>query len=327
MTSLRLLPMLATPGTPADVAGDAWVHEFKWDGVRALVVSDGQRVQLRSRQGNDVTGGYPELAALAEVLPPGTVVDGEVVALDEHGAPSFPLLQRRMHLREPARVRLVAQQVPVRLVVFDVLVDRGVPVLAEPWSDRRARVEALGLDGPAWDTPPVGAELGGALEVAAARGLEGVVSKRRASPYRPGERSPDWRKLRLLREQELVVGGVRRGQGRRAGAFGALLVGTWDPDAPADTPLRYAGAVGTGFTDREVERLGAVLDALATPVSPFLDAPREPDATWVHPEVVVQVRFREWTPDGRLRQPSYRGQRGDRDPETVRREPDQRYGS
>ena len=320
MSSLRLLPMLATPGSPGDVDGPAWVHEVKWDGVRTLVVSDGARVQLRSRRGNDVTAGYPELAALAEVVPAGTVVDGEVVALDEHGVPSFPLLQRRMHLRHPGRVGMVAQQVPVVLMAFDLLVDRGVAVLDEPRSRRRERLEGLGLAGPAWATPPVADELGPTLRTAAERGLEGVVSKRRDAPYRPGERSPDWRKLRLMREQEFVVGGLRRGQGHRQGSFGSLLVGTWDPDADPQRPLRYAGGVGSGFTDRETRRLAELLADLSTDASPFHDLASERDVTWVRPEVVVQVRYHEWTPEGRLRQPSYRGQRNDRDPTTVQRE-------
>lgn len=325
MTALRLLPMLATTGPAADVAGPGWVHEFKWDGVRALVVTDGERVQVRSRLGNDVTGGYPELAGLAEAMPSGTVVDGEIVAPGPDGAPSFPLLQRRMHVRDPGRVRLLARQVPVRFLAFDVLVDRGVPVLDEPWSRRRERLEALDLSGPAWATPPVGTDLETTMAAAATRGLEGVVSKRRDSAYRPGERSPDWRKRRLVREQELVVGGLRHGHGHRSGSFGALLVGTWDPDAPPEQPLRYAGGVGSGFSDREAARLDARFAPLMTDASPFVDPPDDRDVTWVRPEVVVQVRFREWTPDGRLRQPSYRGERTDRDPSQVRREDDGLY--
>ena len=324
--ALRLLPMLATAGAPGDVVGAAWAHEFKWDGVRALVVSDGQQVQLRSRLGNDVTDGYPELQGLASVLPAGTVVDGEVVAFDADGAPSFPLLQRRMHLRDPGRVGLVAREVPVSLMAFDVLVDRGTPVLDEPWSQRRDRLASLDLAGPAWATPPVGDDLSTALQTAAARGLEGVVSKRRDARYRPGERSPDWRKLRLMREQELVVGGLRRGQGNRRGSFGSLVVGTWDPASPDPTrPLRHAGGVGSGYSEREIARLGEVFADLVTDTSPFHDLPRDPEVTWVRPEVVVQVRFREWTPEGRLRQPTYRGQRVDRDPRTVQREDAQPY--
>lgn len=312
--------MLATPGTPGDVAGPLWAHEFKWDGVRALVASDGERIQVRSRAGNDVTGGYPELGGLAAVLPAGTVVDGEVVALDVYGAPSFPLLQRRMHLRDPGRVAVVRQEVPVVFMAFDLLAVRGAWVIDEPWTERRARLADLDLTGPAWATPPTADDADGALQAARDRGLEGVVSKRRDSRYRPGERSADWRKLHLVNEQELVVGGMRHGQGHRRGTFGALLVGTWDNTLDAARPLHYAGGVGSGFSDREARRLADQLAALATDQPPFVDPPDEPDVTWVRPELVVQVRYREWTPGGRLRQPTYRGQRIDRDPSTVHHE-------
>lgn len=241
MTAPRLLPMLATTGTPADVVGDAWAHEFKWDGVRALVASDGARVQVRSRAGNDVTAGYPELTALAEHLSAGTVVDGELVAFGPDGAPSFPLLQRRMHLRDPGRIAVVSQTVPVVLVLFDLLADHGTWVVDEPWTTRRGRLEAMALSGPAWATPPAADDVDGALQTARARGLEGVVSKRRDSRYRPGERTVDWRKLHLVHEQEVVVGGIRRGKGHRTGTFGALLVGTWDDTLDPAHPLRFAG--------------------------------------------------------------------------------------
>lgn len=312
--------MLATPGTPDDVAGPLWAHEFKWDGVRALVASDGERVQVRSRAGNDVTGGYPELGGLAQVLPGGTVVDGEVVAFDAEGAPSFPLLQRRMHVRDPGRVAVVRQEVPVVFMAFDVLAVGGTWMIDEPWTARRGRLADLELTGPAWATPPTTDDVDGALLAARERGLEGVVSKRRDSRYRPGERSPDWRKLHLVNEQELVVGGMRHGQGHRRGTFGALLVGTWDRSLDPDRPLHYAGRVGSGFSDREARRLADQLAALATDHPPFVDPPEDPDVTWVRPELVVQVRYREWTPGGRLRQPTYRGQRIDRDPSSVHRE-------
>lgn len=316
MSTPRLLPMLATPGSIAEVTGDAWVHEFKWDGVRALVASDGRRLQVRSRAGNDVTAGYPELAELAPRLAAGTVVDGEIVALDERGAPSFPLLQHRMHLRDPARVAVARQRVPVRLLVFDLLAVEGRWLLDDPWEDRRGRLEALGLDGEAWAVPPVADDLHTALEAAQARGLEGVVSKRRGSRYRLGERSPDWRKLRLVREQDVVVGGWRHGEGRRADSLGSLLVGTFDEHGD----LRFGGGVGTGFTDREVRRLAGELTGLVTNTPPFVDPPDERDVTWVRPELVVRVRYREWTPDGRLRQASYRGQRTDVDPRSATRD-------
>ena len=316
MEPTRLLPMLATPGVPADVAGPGWAHEFKWDGVRALVVSDGTRLQLRSRQGNDVTAAYPEVQPLAAAVGPGVLLDGEIIAHDDAGRPSFAAQQPRMHVRDPGRVRLLATAVPVTLVLFDLLLADGAWLLDTAYEDRRERLEARDLNGPVWATPPRTDDLATALTVASERGLEGVVSKRLGSHYHPGRRSRDWRKLRLLCEQEFVVGGYRRGQGRRAGDFGALLVGTYDEDGD----LRYAGGVGTGYTDRELRRLADLLAPRVRETAPFSDPPRDPDAVWVEPDLVVQVRFTEWTPDGRLRQPVYRGQRTDKDPRSIRRD-------
>jgi bifunctional non-homologous end joining protein LigD len=310
----KLLPMLATPGTPADVAGDAWTHEFKWDGVRALVATDGNSVTLRSRLGNDVTEGYPEAHEIAALLARPALLDGELVALDEHGAPSFSLLQSRMHLRDPGRVRVAAVRIPVRLFLFDVLMLDGQWLLDLPYTQRREQLEDLDLGSDSVSVPPRTKDLAGCLRAASDRGLEGVVSKRDASPYRPGERSRDWRKLRLVTEQEFVVVGYRSGQGSRSEGIGALLVGYWD-----DGRLRLAGAVGSGLTGREIEALLAVLDPVDVPA---VDDPRgETDVVWVAPRTVVQVRFREWTPEGRLRQPTYRGRRSDIDPTQVRRDP------
>lgn len=313
MTTM-LLPMLATSGTPADVSGDEWTHEFKWDGVRALVATDGSSVTLRSRLGNDVTEGYPEAHEIAAMLARPALLDGELVALDERGAPSFSLLQSRMHLRDPGRVRVAATRIPVRLFLFDVLMLDGKWLLDLPYTRRRDHLEDLGLGTDAISVPPRTKDLPSCLQTAADRGLEGVVSKRDTSPYRPGERSRDWRKLRLVTEQEFVVVGYRPGKGRRSDGIGALLVGYWD-----DHRLRLAGAVGSGLTEREIEALLEVLVPVETAV---VDDPRgEADAIWVAPQTVVQVRFREWTPEGRLRQPTYRGRRSDLDPSQVRREP------
>jgi bifunctional non-homologous end joining protein LigD len=316
MEPTRLLPMLATPGVPADVVGPGWAHEFKWDGARALVVSDGVRLQLRSRQGNDITAAYPELQGLAAAVGPGVLLDGEIIAHDADGRPSFAALQPRMHVRDTGRAQLLAASVPVTLVLFDLLLADGAWLLDTAYEDRRERLEASGLHGPAWATPPRTDDLATALTVASERGLEGVVSKRLGSHYHPGRRSRDWRKLRLLCEQEFVVGGYRRGRGRRAGEFGALLVGTYDDNGD----LRYAGGVGTGYTDRELRRLADLLAPRHRATAPFVDPPRDSDAVWVEPDLVVQVRFTEWTPDGRLRQPVYRGQRTDKDPRSIRRD-------
>lgn len=308
-----LLPMLATPGTPADVAGADWTHEFKWDGVRALVATDGIEVTLRSRRGNDVTVAYPETWVVAELLGRPALLDGEVVAMDDAGVPSFSLLQSRMHVRDPSRVRVAATRTPVRLFVFDLLMLDGGWLLDRPYLERRDRLEELPLVAGPITVPPRTKDLSACLQAASDRGLEGVVSKRDASVYRPGERSRDWRKLRLVTEQEFVVVGYRPGRGNRSERIGALLVGYWEGGE-----LRLAGAVGSGLTQREIEALTEVLEPADSPW--VVDEAGEAGVVWVEPTTVVQVRFREWTPDGRLRQPTYRGRRTDVDPAAVRRE-------
>lgn len=308
----RLRPMLAVPGSLADVR-DGFAHEFKWDGVRVLLHADDGRLTLRSRTGGDVTGRYPELHGLAAPFAGRTaLLDGEVVAFDAAGRPSFAALQARMHLADPARAAAAARHNRVAVMLFDLLHLDGDDLLEVPYEARRDRLLSLGLRGPSWQVPPAADDLRQALDVAAAQGLEGVVAKRLGSPYRPGARSRDWRKLKLTRRQEMLVGGWRPEQQTGAG-IGSLLVGYLD-----DHGLRYAGGVGSGLTSREV---AALRDALTpTDHSPFVDPVPHRDAHFALPTVVVEVRFGEWTPDGRLRHPVYLGRRSDVDPATVRRE-------
>jgi bifunctional non-homologous end joining protein LigD len=312
-TSLR--PMLAVAGVAGDVADDHR-YEFKWDGVRTLAFVDGDGgLDLRSRSGADVTGRYPELAGLAEAAGRPAVLDGEIVALDAQGRPSFAALQPRMHLADPRRAAVAAAAAPVALLLFDLLAVDGRPWLRRPLEERRDALAGLGLAGGRWSVPPAADDLATALAIATDRGLEGVVAKRRGSPYRPGVRSRDWVKLRLRREQEVVVGGWRPGRGSLRGSIGSLLVGVHD----ADGGLRYAGGVGSGLRAGDAARLAARLRARGR--HPLLAAGAHPHARFVEPDVVVQVGFTEWTPDGRLRHPVFLGVRDDREPATVRREP------
>jgi bifunctional non-homologous end joining protein LigD len=309
-----LLPMLATPGQPDEVRV-GYHYEFKWDGVRALAVTDGTSLVLRSRRGNDITAAYPELTGLAAAIGRRAVVDGEVVAFDADGRPSFSRLQRRMHVRDPARVALAARQVPVAFLAFDVLV-LGEPVVDRAYEARRDLLGDLHLVDGSWQTPPSATEdLDRVLAIVRDLGLEGVVAKRAGSRYQPGRRSADWRKIRLMTRQELVVAGYRLGEGSRADSFGSLLVGYHD-----GTGLRYAGSVGSGFTDAELRRLLAQLDDGRRDTSPFADPVPHWDVVWCEPRMVVEVQFAEWTPDGILRAPSYKGQRHDKDPADVVKE-------
>ena len=311
-----LRPMLASPGTlPAD--DDAWAYEVKWDGVRALVAVEDGRITLTSRNGNDVTASYPELAALGAELPRPALLDGEVVAFNDEGRTDFGLLQARMHVGRPSSA--LQRATPVQLLVFDLLHLDGTSLLDQPWDARRAALEELDLQGEAWQVPP--AFLGGGaavLEVTRAQGLEGVVAKRRTSPYAPGRRSDDWRKLKHVRRTSVVVAGWKPGEGGRAGRLGSLLLGV-----QGSTGLEFAGHVGTGFSAATLAMLGERLAALRRESSPFAtEVPREHarTAVWVDPVLVAEVDYTEWTREGRLRHPSYKGLRDDVPPEEVVRQ-------
>ncbi|WP_345425618.1 non-homologous end-joining DNA ligase [Pseudonocardia xishanensis] len=309
-----LRPMLATAGVPP--VGPGWAVEFKWDGVRALVVVRGGAVRLVSRNGNDVTGGYPELVA---ALPTDRdlVLDGEIVALDAAGRPDFGLLQHRMHVRSPGAALLA--EVPVELYLFDVLEIEGEDLTGLPYDTRRARLAELGVE--AWrrvSAPQAFTDITPAqgLDVARAHRLEGIVAKRRTARYEPGRRSGAWVKTALFHPQEVVLGGWTAGRGNRGSTLGALLMGAYDEHGR----LRYLGNVGSGFSEATLRRLLDRLRPLARPDSPFDDeVPRElrRGVTWVEPEVVGEVEYRTLTHDRRLRHTVWRGLRPDRDPGEI----------
>lgn len=313
-------PMLATTGTipPKD---DGWSYEMKWDGVRATVYSDGGAVRVLTRNDREVATTYPELGAVGASL--GTrrfILDGEIVAFDPQGRPDFGTLQARMHVARPSATLL--RDVPVMFLAFDVLYADDELVTALPYRERRAILESLtDVAGPTWTIPPSfpgpGADI---LAASKAQGLEGVIAKRLDSVYYPGKRSDCWVKVKNMRTQSCVIGGWKPGEGNRSGRIGSLLLGVYDDDGA----LHYAGHVGTGFSQRTLADLGAQLAPLATTSSAFAEAvPREHArfAQWVEPQLVCEVRFAEWTKDGRLRHPSYQGLRVDVAPLDVRREP------
>ena len=301
----QLKPMLARAGSlPVRDAG--WAFEVKWDGVRALAYSEPGRLRLESRNGNDITASYPELRPLNRALSSHhAILDGEIVAFDEHGRPSFGRLQSRMHVSSDSAARRRSKEVPVAYVIFDLLWLDGHPLLALPYGERRARLAELGLEGPAWRTPEHVVGNGAAmLEASLRNGLEGVVAKKLDSLYEPGRRSPCWLKVKNVRREDVVVGGWVPGAGKRTDRIGALLVGVEQEGA-----LRYAGRVGTGFTEAELDRLSEVLQRRAD--SPFDAGTAKPPrgSVFVEPTRVAEVEFTEWTSDGMLRHPSYKGLR------------------
>ncbi|MEJ7629324.1 MAG: non-homologous end-joining DNA ligase [Nocardioidaceae bacterium] len=305
-------PMLATPaGLPAD--GSGWTYEMKWDGVRAVGYVDGGRLTLRSRNDRDVTASYPELRALGAALGSTQVVlDGEIVAFDDQGRPSFGRLQQRLGVTSASQVRRLASSHPVVYVLFDLLHLDGQPTLTLPYTRRRELLEGLGLSGPGWQTPPAldgdGADL---LAATREQGLEGLLAKRADSTYQPGRRTPNWLKIKNSLDIEVLIGGWRPGEGRRTGTLGSLLLGVPDEDG-----LRYVGKVGTGFTQSMLRDLEQRVSRLERTTSPFVDVPRKDakDARWCTPRLVGEVAFSGWTTDGRLRHPSWRGLRPTRTP-------------
>jgi bifunctional non-homologous end joining protein LigD len=312
----RMEPMLATTGSlPAD--DDGWAYEIKWDGVRAIGFVDAGRLRLQARSGRDVTSRYPELRPLGEALAGReAILDGEVVAFDE-GRPSFQKLQGRMHLASESAIRRLSRTEPVTYVIFDLLFLDGRSLLSLPYVERREELGALGLDGPTWQAPAHHVGDGEAmLAVTRAQQLEGIIAKRLDCPYTPGRRSAVWVKVKNLTSADVVIGGWLPGEGGRTGRLGAIVVG--EPDA--DGVLRYAGRVGTGFTEAELIRLGGLLEPLAREDSPFVGT-QPPKATrFVEPRLVARVDFTERTRTGTLRQPSYKGLRDDVEPDDLRPE-------
>lgn len=304
-------PMLAT-ATPQPgrlPTGPDWLFEVKWDGVRLLADSTGDRLRLVGRQGRDATAAYPELAVLADR--PGLLLDGEVVALRD-GVPSFAALAERMHVRDPARAASLARRVPVSYVVFDVLAAGGRDLTRRPFDERRTVLEGLDLPAPV-SVPPVYDDGDLLWRATAAQGLEGVVAKRRTSTYQAGRRSTDWLKAVHHAARSALVCGWRP-ETTGSGRLGAVVLGA--RDAAGD--LRVLGRAGSGLGGALAGVLADALAPLRRDTSPFTEPVPTADArgtVWVEPEVVVDVRYLTRTPSGRLRQPVVRGLRDDADPD------------
>ena len=307
--------MLATPaGEPFSRAG--WVFEIKFDGVRVIAERRGEAVRMLGRSGEDITARYPEIAeALLGLRVERCVLDGEIVAYDDSGRPSFGRLQKRMLLSRPRDVAAAMARVPVRAVFFDCLMLEGRDLRRLPLVARKESLARV--------LPPAGVVQAGGhveehgeafFEAASEMGLEGVIAKRAASPY-VGKRAGDWVKIKCQKRQEFVIGGYTepRGSGRH---FGALHVGVYEGGR-----LRHVTRVGSGFDDTTQDAIWDQLQPLRRDDSPFgATGPRGRDDHWVEPRLVCEVRFTEWTSDGGLRHPIFLGMRTDKQPADVRRE-------
>lgn len=289
---------------PFDDGG--WWFEVKWDGYRAIVGSEAGAISARSRRGLDLTGPFPEINSLE--LPDGVVVDGEIVAFDDQGRPSFSLLQRRTGFGGAG----TGARVGVNLVVFDVLF-HGEEVTQLPYEERRALLDRLDLALPIIvpePTPTSGTSLYAAVRE---QGMEGIVAKRLGSRYLPGRRTDDWLKISVRHRLRAVVGGYLPGEGGRSATFGSVLVGLYEPRG-----LRWIAAVGSGFTDASLTAFHRALTQIEREDSPFANEVMAPGGppVWVEPAIVVNVEYKEWTLDDHLRAPVYKGVEM-ADPETV----------
>lgn len=306
----KLVPMLAQSASrpPAD---PGWLFEVKWDGVRALGYLEDGKVRFVSRNGNVMEKQYPELAALTEVVDAESAIfDGEIVALDDRGVPSFALLQRRMHVGDRSAAALLAQKQPACLYLFDILYLDGWDLRRCAIEDRKRLLKTVVTPNEririSDDFLNQGAQL---MELARQAGLEGIVAKRLGSCYEH-KRTADWLKIKIVHEQEFVLCGYTLGDREH---FSSLVLGLYEQ--PGGKDLQWVGNVGTGFDNATIADIFKRIQPLVTQKRPFAKQPEMlRDAVWIKPELVCQVKFSNWTEDRRLRAPVYLGLRNDLSP-------------
>ncbi|MDP3136941.1 MAG: non-homologous end-joining DNA ligase, partial [Burkholderiaceae bacterium] len=294
---MKLSPMLAETGEAPFTHPD-WLFEPKLDGYRVLAYVHGGEVTLRSRRGLDLTPVFPQIAAELAQQSADMILDGEVLALDAAGRPSFNALQNRAQLKTPREISAAERDTPTIFYCFDLLHFAGLDLRQAPYSDRHRYLAQCLLPSPHVQRVHAADDGIDLYAAALAQGFEGVIAKRRDSHYQPGRRSAAWLKIKPTHSAEFVIGGHTRGKGARA-PLGALLLGYWEKGQ-----LHYAGHVGSGLDDATLVQLKQRFEPLETAQHPFAEAPPLHRATiWLRPETVAEVKFTEWTPDGYLRAP------------------------
>ncbi len=317
LSAAALEPMYCSIGS--EIPGNGWTFEPKYDGVRVLAYATASDVKLMTRNGKDKAEQFPELVAALKKLAAQTkrslVLDGEIVALIDGDPARFQELQGRMHVKESQLIARRSSSAPAALVLFDILMDGNEPLVHEPWSVRRGRlVKRVGkkVSAQLRITESIEGDGKKMLENARRQGWEGIIAKRIDSPYEPGVRSRNWLKLKIEFREEFVVGGYTEPRNSRE-HIGALLLGYFDKGR-----FIYAGHTGGGFTRKGLEEMYRLLKPLERKTSPFDETPKTNEkAHWVTPQVVVEVKFNEWTADRRLRQPIFLGIRDDKNAKDV----------
>ncbi len=326
-----LPPMLATLGAEAFDSEEFW-FEPKWDGMRVLLVLAEGEVRLYSRNGNDVTIGFPEFKTSVEShgtdFQGVTILDGEIILMGPDGLPDFELLSNRFGVSSGSVALRLAADSPCNLVLFDCLVSGGADITTRPLTDRRVTLENIHRthfrDDPRVVLSEITRGTGRALFAAVSQlGMEGVVAKRTASRYQPGVRSQDWVKIKVVREDDFIVIGWTEGKGARSGGLGALILGSWD-----DNDIRCVGSVGTGFDQVKMRSLLSTLSDIAVEepdqaiiCESIAEYDPDPVSHWVEPKIVVTVAFSQFTRGARLRHPSYKTVRIDKNPRDCRLDP------
>ncbi len=299
-------PMLARSG-PLPQSSEGWAFEFKWDGVRAITCWDGRRTRLQSRTLADITFQYPELHNLGEYLDANAILDGEIVALDEQGRPSFSKLQPRMHVERPASLR-ARSNIRIHYYIFDLLHFDGATLMNQTYEQRRQRLQDLDIGHPFCRVPPsYRGEGQDILAVAREHGLEGIMCKRLDSLYWPGGRTGDWRKVKVVNSRAFVIGGFKYVQ-VDTHRIGSLQLGAYD----SDMRLRFVGGAGTGFSTQDHEILLSRLEPIRQEHSPFADEIDRKDVVFVRPQYVAEVQYRRWPKGGQIQQAAYKGLRTDK---------------